>query len=121
MKVPFSLPETVTRFNTGTRDDKGRYTEGAETNPVINMSIQPLISISAGDQIILDRLGIRSVDGLIRMYSEGELFTESKANVSTADRVTWNGQVYEVKSVQRWPNPQPHYRCIGALADEKTL
>jgi hypothetical protein len=120
MRVPFAQPVTVTRYAAGTRSSKGRYTPGASAPVVVRMSIQPLISINEGAEALADQMGVRHLSGKLRIYAEAELMTGEKASVTQADRLSYQGQVYEIQEASVWPGRLPHWRCIAKLVDEKT-
>lgn len=121
MRVPFAQPVTVTRYAAGTRSAKGRYTPGASAQVVVRMLIQPLGFNAEGIESLADQMGVRHLTGKLRIHAEAELMTGEKASVTQADRLSYQGQVYEIEQASLWPGPRPHWRCIAKLADEKTL
>lgn len=121
-RVPFAQAETITRYAAGTRDAVGSYTPGAITTPTIRMCIQPMSSksVTQSDQNLMERFGIRWIDGMMRVFVESAIYTDNKATGAAADRFTYDGQTYEMKAVQKWPPPRAHWHGIACLVDEKT-
>ncbi|MBF2051954.1 MAG: hypothetical protein IGS03_00645 [Candidatus Sericytochromatia bacterium] len=120
MRVPFAQPVTVTRYVAGTRSSKGRYTPGAAAPVVVRMLIQPLGFNSDAVEELADQMGVRHLSGRLRIYAEAELMTGEKASSTQADRLSYQGQVYEIQEASLWPGRLPHWRCTAKLVDEKT-
>lgn len=118
--INFPTTVTVTRDSAGDYDSDGVYQPGG-TSPVdIEMHIQPLESERSGNQELANRMGLESVDGLIRIYSNSELYPSNNTAKTKADRITYSGKTYEVTEVSKYGTLLPHWRCIAQVVDPQT-
>lgn len=99
MTVNFPRPITVTRFNAGA------YTLGVWTPPTvesapitINGNLQPAGRMLSAMQGTVNDLGKQSSDGGLILRSNEEVLTADKSDAKKADRLSYEGQTYEVIS-----------------------
>lgn len=117
MGVNFTNSITVTRRGSGSYDTDGNWTEGDSDEITISGNVQALNPGSQSDREMINALGTQFLDGYIKIYSDDELKTADKAG-TRPDIVSWNGNTYEVKSVQyRWM--LQYYKAVACLIDEK--
>lgn len=118
MSVPFSKPLTLTRFAAGEYQD-GTWVPGADSEVTVRACVQPL-GFREADQKMMNRLGVESLGGLVRVHSESELQATDKSAGLEGDQFTWQGQVYEIVEKQYWPPPKEHYKGIARIVDSNT-
>jgi hypothetical protein len=68
----------------------------------------------------MNRLGLESLDGLVRVHAESALQATDKSAGLEGDQFTWRGQLYEVIEQQYWPPPKEHWKGIGRIVDNNT-
>lgn len=118
MSVPFAKPLALTRFAAGVYQD-GTWETGADSEVTVRACVQPLGTREA-DQKMVNRLGLESLDGLVRIHSESALQATDKSAGLEGDQFTWQGQLYEVIEQQYWPLPKEHWKGIGRIVDSNT-
>ena len=118
MAIPFSQPQTFTRYTAG-QYVSGEYQAGNELTITARCSIQPYRD---GERRLTPREGGRWLDGFISIDSENELKTEDNDTQTLGDRVVYNGQTFEVMDVNYWPHISniSHYECYGQRIDDNT-
>lgn len=98
---------TITRYSAGTRV-KGTWVEGTPSTFEADYSVQPL----TGREMQLlpeDRRTTQSY----RLYGDTKLYTVDVNTGTNADRVTIDGETYEVFSCAPWQNTIiNHYKII---------
>ena len=119
--INFPLPQTGTRYPEGAYDETGiwRQPEPETLGFFGNVQAVSTSAISQADLERMSELGIDSLDGLVMIMSNVELFTARKPGY-LADRINHRGQVYEVKSSNYAGILIPHYESLAQLVDEKT-
>lgn len=119
MSVNFQNTLTVTRYAAGTWTN-GAYTAGATSNPTVLGNIQTATSIGGtADKNMMNRDQGQYQDGLITIRCNQELLTADTSTAKIADRVTWQGKTYEVKTVAYRGTiaDLAHYKCTAQLID----
>lgn len=98
-----SQPSGVVASQAGGYVD-GEYQDGGTTQFDIVMSVQPL----QGEELELLQKGERT-----RRYNKGytvtRLFTASDSTSAKADRIAYDGTIFEVHSVERWVDGDLHH------------
>lgn len=98
------------RYGAGTYT-KGQYSPGAETELIIQASVQPL----AGRELDLLPEGRKELESY-KLYTTFELRTANQANQTQSDEITLFGKSFEVIKVENWQNAVlPHYKAIVSL------
>jgi len=116
-------PHDFTRYAAGSRDTKGRWTAGATSTISANCHIQPLNYGAMGNsqRQMVSSMGLEHVQGFCRVFSDDELRAANKASGLMGDTFTFESNTYEIVSVNHYTKLLPHYDCIAALVDEKTV
>lgn len=103
-------PVKLIRFGPGSYEN-GRFVAGEQTELEITASVQPA---SGRD---LQRLPEgQSTRETISVWSPAELRTATDAAGASADRIEWQGRVYEVQLVEPWA-PGQYWRAVAAKVD----
>lgn len=127
MAINCPSPFTVQRFPASDYGDDGLWIDVDPVDVVINANIQPIsIGTSKGNSQIMQMvsaLGLESVDGLVAIRSNEQIYPTRKATGQKADRLTWQGELYQVMGASyRGTIPQlAHWIGFAQLIDEKTL
>lgn len=88
----------------------------------IRAAIQPVTEWRQADRQLLNMLGCEYTEGLIRIHSEDQVYTAEKSPNQQPDRVTWQGQEYEVRWLAHYDfGGLTHWRAVASLIDEKTV
>lgn len=113
MPIPLASPLVITRQGAGSYV-AGVWVPVAGGVVTVRAHVQPESTSSDADQALLNRLGVESLDGVVRVYSEGELFPVRAG--AEGDRFIWQGKTYEVKEVQCWPYLSlSHWSALAVL------
>jgi len=108
--VQFNQTITGVRYAAGTYT-KGQYSPGAETELIIQASVQPL----AGRELDLLPEGRKELESY-KIYTTIELKTADQSEQTQADELTLFGKSFEVIKVENWQNAViPHYKAIVSL------
>ena len=124
MTVPFAVPVTFTRYPEGYYEDDplsdafGFWVQPDAEEVIISACIQPFLARTDADQQTLQRLGVDGSDGLVRVYAMAEIRKTDPAAGTLGDRFEWEGWVYQVCDVSRWPGPRPHWKGFAALVTD---
>ena len=127
MPVNFPAAYTVTRFPASDYGSDGIWVDATPATSTINANIQPISvgASKANSQLfeMLSALGLQSLDGLIAIRSNEQIYPASKTTGAKADRLTYQGELYQVMSASyRGTLPAlAHWIGIGQRIDEKTL
>ena len=100
---------TVTRYAAGTRD-KGRWVEGASSQFTAAYSVQPL---QPREMELLPEN--RRDKQAYWLYGDVELKTADPATGTNADKVTIDGEEYEVLMINPWQNNIINHYQIGVV------
>jgi hypothetical protein len=113
MSVNFQNTITVTRYAAGTWTN-GTYTAGATSSPTVLGNIQ-----NGSDKLLQNPENGQYQDGLITIRCNQELLTADTSTAKIADRVSWQGKSYEVKTVayRGTITDLAHYKCTAQLID----
>jgi hypothetical protein len=104
---------TRTRFAAGTYGSDGRFVPGASTVTTIQASVHPVTGRE------LQRLDEgRRQRQAVRVLSVDELRTDDPRTATSADRVTIDGDVFEIGDVQRSTAVIPHYDAVAVRLPE---
>ena len=116
MSVPFATAQDFTRYAAGSYVG-GTYSAGSTSTVSVVCSIQPYRDQANALQV---REGGRWRDGLISIDSESELKTDN--SLAYGDRVVYNGDTYEVMTVNEWDHLAPisHWECYAQRIDPNT-
>lgn len=108
---------TLSRYPVGSTGSDGRYDPGTPTDSTIQAAVQP----ATGRQMETLPEGERQKRGLFIM-TESELKTEEQmsAGPRSADRITYESEVFEVRKVEKFAMILPHYEAIAVRLDEAT-
>jgi len=127
MPVNFPTAYTVTRFPASDYGTDGIWVDAEPTTATIHANIQP-ISVGASKANshlfeVLSTLGLQSLDGLIAIRSNERIYPADKTAGTKADRLTYQGELYQVMSASyRGTLPAlTHWIGVGQRIDEKTL
>lgn len=102
-----------TRFAAGTRTN-GHWVEGSTSTLSFQASVQPLGS----EEMSLVPEGRRDT-ARFALFTDFRLRTADDEGGTNADRVTIDGEEYEVFAVDIWQNDViPHYRALVATVKE---
>ena len=102
-----------TRYGAGTYVN-GRYVDSTESVDTIEANVQPL----PGEELI-NLPELQRDKEVIQVFTTSELLTASESNAKRADRVTYDGKVYEVHLVEKFiMGVQDHYRAVAVKVDE---
>lgn len=113
MAVPFSTALTISRQASGSYV-AGVWTPGSAASVSINAVVMPDSTSTNPTQELLNRLGVESLDGMVRLYSDSQLYPATAT--TEGDRFTWQGKTYEVVDVQAWPfRGIAHWSCMARL------
>ena len=103
---------TVKRRAAGSYVD-GIWTPGAETTPTVSGSVQPLRSDELKNLPEAQR-----VRGVRKIYTDSMLQTADEANAIQADRITYDGEDWEVHKIDDHDmNTLAHYKAIIVRMD----
>lgn len=121
--INFPSPLTITRFAPGDYDDDGVWQDEATSSVVVSANVQPITDRTGTRALekILDRQGLTYSDGMVRVYSNQQLYPASSETGRKGDRFTFAGRLYEVVGVDTYGTLIPHYRAFGRLVDQNTL
>ena len=93
--------------------DKGRWTDGSESDISFKASVQPL----KGNELLTLPEGYREKE-TYRLYTSFQLLTADEKNKKIPDRVTIFGKKFDIIKVDIWQNKViPHYKAIASLVD----
>ncbi len=107
-----SATYTVTRFSPGSYGadaEDGRYRFGATHTFRVRASIQPL----TGEELLRLPEGERTRERIV-VFTARRLKTATQAEAASADRVEYQGNQFEVESVESWNERFSYFRCIAA-------
>lgn len=100
---------TVTRYGAGSWV-KGENVPGATTTFEVMMSIQPLNGTE-----LLNLPEAQRTRRTVKAYAADRLFTAEQSLAAKADRVAYDGRVFEVQDAQNWtPTDLDHWKCVLA-------
>lgn len=99
MAIPLSSALSITRQAAGSYV-AGVWTPGATATVTVQAHVQPESTSEDADQELSNRLGVESLVGCVRVYSDDQLYPVTATK--EGDRFTWQGKTYEVVDVQRW-------------------
>jgi hypothetical protein len=104
----FDDPLVLNRFEAGHYDSDGRWVTPCSASIDITGCIQP-----AGPED-MQRLpeGFRSKKAL-RLYTVYNIRTANQATGTPADTFEWEGDIYEIQSIDKWKKLIPHYKAIA--------
>lgn len=105
MRILGSHSFTRRRFAAGSRGSDGRYVAGASTDTTLQGSIQPDGRVQATGEFG-ERTGAQW-----RVLTTSELRPVDQAAGTLADRVVWDGVVFEVREEKQWTAVLPHHTC----------
>lgn len=105
---------TVTRYANGGYTN-GMPNQGGTTTLEIRASIQPM----TGDELQRASEGLRATHGIKIYASRAVILATVEAQGAQADRITYDGRVYQIQRVQPYTpgSPIPHVR-YEAFASE---
>ncbi len=113
MGIPLSKPLTISRQAAGTYVN-GVWTPGSPASVTVQAHVQPESISDDADLELLQRLGVESLDGCVRVYSDNQLYPATSS--TEGDRFTWNGKTYEVVEVQHWNHLSlAHWSALAKL------
>lgn len=91
-----------------TYDDLGRLVKAGPTSFPIDASVQPA---TARDRLLLPE-GFRARQ-TIAVWSTGNLRPSDEGTGVRGDRVTWQGEVYEVTALDPWANVGGYVKALA--------
>lgn len=98
---------TVTRFGAGAWVN-GYFVPGSSVTIDVMMSIQPL----NGTELV-NLPEAQRTRRTVKAYSADRLFTSDQIAGTAADRVAYDGRVFEVHDCQNWtPMDLDHWKCV---------
>jgi hypothetical protein len=104
---------TVKRYAAGSWA-AGVFTAGAQSTVTITASVQP----AKPDELQNLSAAARRSSAGIKVYSESELRTADEATGIQADRVSWEGEDWEVQAVSRHRlSNLAHYKALATRMD----
>lgn len=118
MALPAAMRATQTalRFTDGAYVD-GIWIDSAPSSVSFIGHIQPYNP--SGREVDLekrDSMGAEYGEGFVHVYSESQLYTADTSPAKKADRVTWQGQTYEITEIRSYPYLSlSHYHATGTL------
>ena len=99
MGIPLASALSINRQAAGSYVS-GVWTPGARAAVTVQAHVQPESPSDDADLELLQRLGVESLDGCVRVYSDSQLYPATAT--TEGDQFTWNGKTYEVVEVQHW-------------------
>lgn len=119
-----ALPATLRATQTALRFTDGAYVDGiwidsAPSSVSFIGHIQPYNP--SGREVDLakrDSMGAEYGEGFVHVYSESQLYTADTSPAKKGDRVTWQGQIYEITEIRSYPYLSlSHYHATGTLVN----
>jgi len=100
------MPVTLTRYTSARDPVSGRVVRTVASTATIQASVQPL---SDRQREVLPEGLRQSVTR--RMWTRSEVFTADQITGRLADRITINGESFDVVRVFHWPSLLSHYEA----------
>lgn len=113
MSIPFQRDETITRTDPGSRV-RGEWVNGATSTLTIKATVLPEKNAE-----IIAQLGGTNLNGVITIRTETALRTADEITGAIGDKLTFEGRVYEVQTIDRYRDVIPHYKAWATLTDDK--
>lgn len=103
---------TVTRYAAGSFVD-GDYVNGATSTFTALMCVQP-----ANDRDLINQEQAQRSKRWLKGYTDTELETVITATSKKADRVSFDGKMFEVQHVEQWPGKLNHWKVLMCEVNE---